>query len=212
MEDLAVDFDREYDVATKEKIRFKGTVTNLYAGLMALLMFAEVMPFVGWKVAVHTKQKILLQQNSVMLFIYAAVVCALSFFNVAKGIVFFLFILSQNLNTPFLGKFLTTSLTEIDSLKNARREGAFTLLSETILILMVIITIQKYRPLVISAKDAIYYRSQMVASLSLALLDELHLSSLRDCRLSRDRTVDELLRLHPRFLLLPGQLLPDPQF
>lgn len=140
----------------------RSTITNLYAALMALLMFAEVMPFVGWKVAVHTKKKILLQQNSFMLFVYSMVVCALSFINTAKGIVFFIFILSQNLNSPFLSTFLTTSLSGNDAFKNARREGAFTLLSETILILMVIITIQKYRPIVIGAKDAIYYRRQMV--------------------------------------------------
>jgi hypothetical protein len=156
----------------------RSNITNLYSALLAVLMFAEVVPLVGWKVASHTKQRILLQQTLAMSLIYFLVVGVLSVVNVFKGVVFFLFILSQKTDSPFLSNFMTTSTEVAASLAgadrtarvnqvlfNAKREGAFTLIAETVLILLVVTTIQKYRPLVISAKDAVYYRRQMVASL-----------------------------------------------
>jgi hypothetical protein len=144
-------------------------VTNLYAGLIALIMFAEMMPTLRWKTAPHTSKKILLEQGPFISTVYYITTIAFSAVNIFKGTVFFLFIMSQNMSSTFLSYFLSSTpilgatgeALQLE-ISKAKREGGFTLIMETILIFMLIMTVQRYRPLIISAKDAIFYRDQMV--------------------------------------------------
>ena len=123
-------------------------------------MFAEMMPTVRWKASRISNQRILLEQGNLLRFVYYFAVFCFSALNLCKGIMFFMFILSSDIEGEFMSYFL--SIDSRGNPKQAKREGGFTLLAESFLILINIYIIQMYRPIVLTAKDAIFYREQMV--------------------------------------------------
>ena len=142
----------------------RSTVTNIYAAVIALVMFAEMMPTVKWKVVSFTKEKILLEQGNLLRIVYYFAVFVFSAVNIFKAVMFFLLVLSQDLGGSLIDYFLSEP--SRNNIKSARREGAFTLVSESFLILITVSCIQLYRPIIISAKDGIFYRSQMVIKIN----------------------------------------------
>ena len=134
-----------------------------------------MLPTVRWKASKYGKDKMLLEQGNMLRLIYYFAIFSFTAINVIKGVMFFTFILSRNSSGQFLNYFLSWSTppssTEITQ-QLARSEGAFTLLIESTLIIINVFTMQTYRPIVISVRDAIFYRNQMVADVYLALLDE----------------------------------------
>lgn len=135
-------------------------MTNIYAALIALVMFAEMMPTVRWKVVKYSQDKVLLEQGNLLRIVYYFAVLTFSAVNICKAVMFFLLIISQDLSGTLITYFLSEP--SRNNLRFARREGAVTLLTESFLIFITIFCIQMYRPIVISAKDGIFYRAQMV--------------------------------------------------
>lgn len=135
-------------------------VANLYAVVIALVLFFEMCPFFGWKEGRGVRPFTIIVQGAGTLVMYKIALLLLTLINIGKSIIFIIYFLSNDPNTPLLG--LITNLEGHTQDKNLiLKEGGYTLAMECGLTALFAFNVKRYRPIVLHMKDVIFYRKRM---------------------------------------------------
>lgn len=184
-------------------------MNNVYAAIIALVLFAEMIPTVRWKVTKGSDKKILLEQGPLLKSIYYLAVFMFTAVNLCKGGLLMLYLITNSLHGEYISYFISASPNQTKS--SILRQGGFTLLVESMLIMSNIYCINMYRPIVVGPKDSVFYKKQMVLLIHSGILDDFYFTSVRNHRFLDLCYIHEFLWLYHCLLFLSSQFLSNTQ-
>jgi hypothetical protein len=144
----------------------RNSATNLYTVLTCVMLFFEFSPTFNWKTLPNgEKSKVLVAQGSALRYVLRFCIVLMTAVNVVKGLLLFLFLLSRDLSmqSGYLGIVTNPAqgATDKEKLLSVFREGGITLIAESLLCILIGNTVRRYRPIVLEARDVIFYKTRM---------------------------------------------------
>lgn len=145
----------------------RSNLTNVYAVLVALILFFEAFPTFKWKTTLQGVQsRILVKQGRLLRVVYKATVALMACANMGKAVLLGIFFFDLDVNSQYLSYIIDKPALPLakDNQRVLFKQLGLTLTIESLLMVMVNSNIQSHTPLVLSARDVIFWESRLVGS------------------------------------------------
>jgi hypothetical protein len=133
--------------------------------LVALILFFEAFPTFKWKTTLQGIQsRMLVKQGRLLRFVYKLTVVLMGLANLGKAVLLGIFFFDLDLNSQYLSYIIDKPIGTVPK-ENQRvlfKQLGLTLAIESLLMVLVNSNIQSHTPLVLSARDVIFWQSRLV--------------------------------------------------